>query len=67
MKFLNFGGEPANVKLSARFDYKGFIISASTIFTSYASIAILSGDGEILATDIASIEDAIIMINHGEV
>jgi len=67
MKFLDFGGAQINVKLVAQFDYKGLTISASTIFTPYASIAILSADGEIFATDIATVEAAIRMIDHGEV
>lgn len=67
MKFLDFGGETANVKICAQFDYKDFTISASTIFTPYASVAILNNVGDIVESDIVSVEEAIRMIDRGEV
>lgn len=67
MKFLDFGGEPINVKLAAQFTYKGLTISASTIFTPYASIAILDAEGEFLATELNSVEEAIALIDNGTV
>lgn len=65
MKFLDFGGEPINVKLAAQFDYKGFTISASTILTAYASIAILDAEGEFRAAGLDTVEEAIKIIDSG--
>lgn len=67
MKFLDFGGSQVHIKLCAQFEYKDYTISASTIFTSYASIAILNSDGEILHNDLVSVEEAIRMIDRGVV
>ncbi len=67
MKFIGFDGEQITPKLAAQFTYKGLTISASTIFTPYASIAILDAEGEFLATELNSVEEAIALIDNGTV
>lgn len=62
MKFVDFGGEELkSLKIAAQFTYKGYIVSASTLMTPYASVAVFKDGGDMydIVNDLGTVEDAI--------
>ena len=64
MKFVDMCGDAVNVRVAAQFNYKGYKVSASTILTPYASIAIMDANDDFVRTEVTTVEDAILIIDN---